>query len=492
MTTIKTSHGRPVGARARMALGLLLTAVAQAVIAAPGDNELISFSVYDGLAAGPAGWPSVSETGRFVAFSTAAASVTTGDHDQKEDVFLRDRSTGHTERLSIGFGGIEANGASSQPRLTPDGRNVLFFSYATNLVAGDANSRFGYFLRDRLTGSTRRVTLDSDGVVFFADVSDDGRFVAFETASNLYLRDLQTGTSRSIGNLGSMSGEARPVISGDARFVLFGKPDVGQIALYDRMNDSVRLIDAWGYSFDMSRDGRWLVFVDREIRIVLLDRETNQVRVVTTNAAGELANSFSDQPSVSDSGRYVSFRSEATNLVPGDVNRRSDCFVKDMVTGSVEVALPNCWYYPSKLSGDGRFVAGVSWQALLATDQNLDEDVYLHEVGANSSVRDGYEMYLRQLSIDFGTVEVGTIASKGFTLKNAGEGPLPIRTIQIDGLDRAQYAIKSYCPPTLQVSERCWISVKFKPGSAGLKQAKLLVAAGDIERHRSLRGTGAP
>src|SRR5207244_8060019 len=107
------------------------------------------------------------------------------------DVFVHERDTGTTERVSVSTGGNEGNDASQTPSISADGRYVAFFSHASNLVSGDSNGTWDVFAHDRQTGVTERVSVASDGAEANAQslaccISADGRYVAFESdASNL-------------------------------------------------------------------------------------------------------------------------------------------------------------------------------------------------------------------------------------------------------------------------------------------------------------------
>jgi Tol biopolymer transport system component len=155
----------------------------------------------------------------------------------RSDVFVRDRVTGRTERVSVATGGTQGNGASDRPSISADGRFVAFDSNATNLVAGDTNGRLDVFVRDRVTGTTERLTQgNSDS--FSASISADGRSVAFESsATNLvagdtngfrdvFVFDRVTGATELVsvatdGTQGNGQSD-RPSISADGRFVAFG------------------------------------------------------------------------------------------------------------------------------------------------------------------------------------------------------------------------------------------------------------------------------
>src|SRR5438132_6140403 len=143
----------------------------------------------------------LSADGRFVAFDSAATDLVAGDTNLVSDVFVHDRQTGTTERVSVASDGAQGNGSSGllsfafSPALSADGRFVAFVSFATNLVAGDTNGATDVFVHDRQTGTTERVSVASDGTQgnaasTGAALSADGRFVAFHsTATNLVADD---------------------------------------------------------------------------------------------------------------------------------------------------------------------------------------------------------------------------------------------------------------------------------------------------------------
>ena len=136
----------------------------------------------------------ISGTGRYVAFASQATTLVPGD-TCCFDVFVYDQQTGTTERVSVDSTGAQSNGFSDRPSLNADGRFVAFESGATNLVVGDTNGANDIFVHDRDTGATTRVSVDSAGVEgnlfsFVPSISADGRFVAFESgATNLVVGD---------------------------------------------------------------------------------------------------------------------------------------------------------------------------------------------------------------------------------------------------------------------------------------------------------------
>jgi hypothetical protein len=139
--------------------------------------------------------PAISADGRYVAFPSCASNLVAGDTNDQPDVFVHDRQTGQTERVSVSSEGNGGGGCSYLPAISADGRYVAFFSYAPDLVEGDANGVGDIFVHDQATGHTERVSVASDGTEGNGDgdcsaISADGRYVAFQSlASNLVAAD---------------------------------------------------------------------------------------------------------------------------------------------------------------------------------------------------------------------------------------------------------------------------------------------------------------
>jgi Tol biopolymer transport system component len=141
-------------------------------------------------------WPDISVDGRYVAFVSLATNLVAGDTNGKADVFVHDRQTKATERVSIDSAGLEGNDDSSgPPTISADGRFVVFASLASNLVAGDTNGTWDIFVRDRQSQTTQRVSVDSAGLqsngnCFHPSISADGQTVGFlSDATNLVALD---------------------------------------------------------------------------------------------------------------------------------------------------------------------------------------------------------------------------------------------------------------------------------------------------------------
>ena len=187
-------------------------------------------------------FPSISADGRFVVFESDASNLVPGDTNNSQDIFVRNLLTNTITRVSVDAAGNQGNDSSYSSSISADGRFVVFDSEASNLVPGDTNASFDIFVRDLLTNTTTRLSVDSAGNQGNSDselpsISADGRFVAFESdASNLvpgdtnasfdiFVRDLSTNTSTrlsvdSTGNQG-IGNSFSPSISADGRLVAF-------------------------------------------------------------------------------------------------------------------------------------------------------------------------------------------------------------------------------------------------------------------------------
>jgi len=157
-------------------------------------TEITSLDSSEVQGNGYSGGPSISANGRFVAFHSYANNLVNGDTNDAGDIFFRDIYLGKTSRLSVASYGTQANGHSSYPSISANGRIVIFTSDAGNLVSDDTNGVTDVFIRDRYFGETERVSLSSDGIqsnagsglVGLTSVSADGYFVTFDSdASNL-------------------------------------------------------------------------------------------------------------------------------------------------------------------------------------------------------------------------------------------------------------------------------------------------------------------
>lgn len=276
--------------------------------------------------------PSISSNGRFVAFTSSADNLAVkGDNNGREDVFVHDRTTLRTNRVSISSKLKEGNGSSYSPSISGDGRMVTFVSQANNLVRRDTNRRPDIFVYNRSTRKTIRVSIAGDGTQANGEssapmISADGGFVAFHSnASNLiasdtnnrtdvFVHDLSSGEttriSRGMANSEPNGDSFIPAISADGRYVAFQSTASNLVAGdTNGTPDQYQGLDVFRY-----------------------DRQTNQTERVSVGDDGEQANGPSndpgDDPSITADGRYVCFASFASNLVEDDTNGAYDVFVR--------------------------------------------------------------------------------------------------------------------------------------------------------------------
>ena len=324
--------------------------------------------------------PAVSRDGRMIAFHSDASNLVSGDANNASDVFVHDRQSRATTRVSVATGGVEGNGSSSAPALSADGRFVSFVSDATNLVTDDTNAARDVFLHDRQSGTTTRISVSTAGDQgnihsLTSAISDDGRFVAFSSyAANLvdgdtnesadvFVRDRQDDSTKRVSVYSDgteVEGDSlAPAISADGRFVAY---------------DSDAWLLIWGDTNE-ARD----VFV--------YDRQHGLTSRVSVDDGGAQANGASLRPSITADGRFVAFYSEASTLVGGDSNGASDVFVHDRRSGATtRVSVGNGGTQASgdsvrpAVSGTGAVVAFESDAvSLVSADTNGFSDVFIHE-----------------------------------------------------------------------------------------------------------------
>ncbi len=322
--------------------------------------------------------PSLSANGRFVAFTSDATNLVLVDSNKARDIFVRDLISGQTERISRSTAGAQANGPSHAPSISGDGRYVVFSSDATDLVANDTNNSRDIFLHDRHTVTTRRISLDSTGIAgnrdsFLPTISADGRAVVYESlannlvpndtnrASDIFLYDVGAGTTRrvSVGYGGQGNGPStHATISATGGYVAFRS-----FANMMIPNDT---------------NNTWDVFVLDLARFTL-----ERVSIATDGSAGNAQFANSDvlptRPALSGDGRYVLFQSDATNLVADDTNAQMDVFIRDRVERTtVRISVSKSGEEADRhafapvFSDDGRFVAFLSAATTLVPEPSTD------------------------------------------------------------------------------------------------------------------------
>ncbi|HTQ50174.1 MAG TPA: hypothetical protein VMJ12_05645 [Candidatus Acidoferrales bacterium] len=396
----------------------------------------------------------VSADGRYVVFQSDASDLVPGDTNGVTDIFLRDTYTGVTRLISVAADGGFANGASTEPVMTPDGTCVAFISAASNLVAGDTNGIPDVFVRDLITQTTWLVSAGATGANATMDtplITPDGRYVAFfSTAQNLvpgitwypsgeiYVRDrvanktiwASTNAAAIASSvLGSSDGPSvyqayHPALSDDGQYIAFKAGWTNEAVLagitpppviclqYDSVNGTTTILSTNGfppwpdsddvYGPEMTPDGRFVAYVQNEqaggtnySSVRLWDRLSGTNVLVSAGPDGSWpTNSTSHTPALSDDGRYVTFLSDATNLVGNVVSNGLHLYRRDLQTANTVLVDVDTNSVGSQdqlgaipfLSADGSGVAFAALDGgLVASDNNNASDVLLWDsaVGTN-------------------------------------------------------------------------------------------------------------
>lgn len=268
----------------------------------------------------------VSADGRFVVFSSKASNLVGNDTNGVEDVYLYDRAASTLARVSVSSNGAQANGPSTVPAISGDGRWITFNSSATNLVVGDTNASQDIFLYDRLSKATTRVSVTSSGQQTAGDsfgpayLSVDGRYIVFITYADLL------GTGAFTGSVSGYRYDRTTASVGSLCLLPNGSEGRGCVA--PTLSDDGRYV-----SFESSGSGLVPGDTNATKDVFVRDMVAATTTRVSVDTAGAQANGYSDGASISGNGQFVAFRSFATNLVPGDTNAATDVFVRDVVAG---------------------------------------------------------------------------------------------------------------------------------------------------------------
>jgi Tol biopolymer transport system component len=286
-----------------------------------------------------------------VVFDSDASNLVADDSNHVPDVFVHDASTGHTLRMSVRSDGSQSNGGGWDGRISSDGRYVVFDSDATDLVPTDTNGATDIFVRDRVAGTTTRVSVSSTGVEgngtsLYGQVAITGD-VAFQSAAtnlvvapgfapfrfNIFvhtaLGQTELISSSPLGVAGDNNSDS-PVMTPDGAFVAF---------------------DSQATNLDPNGDTNG--FVD----VYVADRVHHKMLRASLASDGTEPNADCVSPSISDDGRFVTFESRATNLVPTVVNGALNVFVHDMVTGETFfISYGAAGSADPSISGDGRTI----------------------------------------------------------------------------------------------------------------------------------------
>jgi len=325
--------------------------------------------------------PSVSADGRFVVFESTAGNLAPEDNNGLSDIYLHDTALNVTKLISTGWLGQQSNGQSTKPRLSSDGRYIIFTSSATNLVQTDTNSKDDVFICEVQTGTiilgSKSVTgLGANGHSNNGCLSADGRYAAFESlASNIALDDtnavsdifvfdvlLDTSVRVSVSTLGIQGNKSstEPTISTTGQRVAFQSLATNLVS--DDTNSSAD--------------------------IFVRDMDLSVIFRASVSTSGGQSNGDCSVPSISGDGQRISFQTYASNLVSGDNNGKTDVFVRDTaasqtwrVSLSTEGGQGNAPSEQGAISLDGQFIVFESGSTTLSnTDQTVWRDLYLRNI----------------------------------------------------------------------------------------------------------------
>jgi Tol biopolymer transport system component len=341
----------------------------------------------------------ISANGRFVALLSAARLVERDRNDQR-DAYVFDGETGRFSLESLGLLGQPADGESRAVDISADGRFVVFAAEAGNLTdPAFAPGTSHVFLRDRIEGTTRLLTVSAGGGPANGPsrtpvIDAAGTTVAFQSAATdlmapgpangIFFVSLRSGATTRVdvdADGGSRPGASMsPSISADGRHVVFAS------------------------RADLTCVGRSRCREDNGVADVYLrNTRTNITSRISRSVSGGEPNGASYDPAISGDGRYVAFVSEASNLTGDAVRRGAQIYVQDLTTGTTELITRTRAGRPANgsslrpaMSHDGLRIAYQSLASDLLCDKkcnpghpdiNLLWDVYLHDRRTGQTLR---------------------------------------------------------------------------------------------------------
>jgi Tol biopolymer transport system component len=376
-----------------------------------GTNFLVSVNT-NGNASGDnlSTDPAISGDGRYIAFTSSADNLVGSDANRAQDVFVRDLQAGTTALVSVSTDGIDSgNGDSFSPTISADGRYVLFHSKASNLATGSFGSSVeNLFFRDLQMGTTYPLT--SSGVNSAA-MTPDGQSVAFIggavgiSGPQLYVWNSQLNMlvySNTSGTITFYSSFVLVAISPNGQKLAFITGSVPYLYAVDlvantvvQLTSSGALLSHAGVRF--SNDGRFLTYAVSSLNstvqnVYLYDLQAGTNLLVSQSFNSTvITNANSDSPTISPDGRFIAYRSFATNLVPFDFNNVADLFVYDAANNATILVSVNAAGNASAadrslkpvFSADGRMLFFQSWASdISGNDFNSGSDVFALDLTA--------------------------------------------------------------------------------------------------------------
>lgn len=391
----------------------------------------------------------VTPDGRYTLLSSEASNLVIGDTNREADLFLHDATTNNLERVSVGNGGAQAQGRAGEiGAVSDDGRYVVFDSDAGNLVATPTHGRRQIYLRDRSASTTTLLTHFSSGVAATYDsqnprISADGRYVVFDTYAafdaddsnfdlDVYRLDRQTGEFVLIsvsadGRIGN-SRSYEPQISADGSSVVFytwasnlvagdtnnfweillRKPAAGTTERVSRKADGSQFVASHPLlplSAAISGDGRYVALNAYEALVAddtnaaddghRYDSQNGTIERVTFNASGAQIDSYSSLNALSRDGQRAVMESYGTGVVPGQTDSRARLFLRDLGTGATThvtfragAEQTGDFMYNGLMSDDGNVVVAYTMSnGYVDGDTNNMHDAYRQEGRSSPAIR---------------------------------------------------------------------------------------------------------
>ena len=367
-------------------------ALAVLLVAAPLTTAQVTTRVsvddFGGESNGHSFNPEISVNGRYITYASAASNLIVGDTNGFDDCFVYDTRTRTVERVSVGLFNLQGDGHSGVPTISDDGRWVAFESRASNLVPNDTNFSEDAFLYDRFLDVIQRVSVSSAGVEANNSctrprISGDSNFIVFESiASNLVLND-NNGEEDIFVHDVLLAATTRVSVSS------------GGVEGNDRSRDA-----------SISADGRFVVYESEAGNLVpgdnngqrdifLHDRFLGTTTRVSVSSNGVEANAGSSDADISADGRWVVFESDASNLVANDVNGLEDVFLHDTLNGTTQRLSESYLGIPTdgdsenpSVSTDGSVVTFASTATnLVPGDTNFEEDAFRWDASTGTITR---------------------------------------------------------------------------------------------------------
>ena len=367
-----------------------------------GVTELISLNVLGIPGDADSKRPSISADGRYVVFESEASNLISGVVATGIQIYLHDRTLNDTRLISRAVTLDPGNGNSSDASISANGEFVVFTSAASDLVFSDTNGLRDVFVMELSTGAITRVSVTSTGTEATGSsmagvISDDGRYVAFHSFSNIlvpnddngvvdvFRHDLQTGLTVQVSkvtftitlpfqdpvsfDVTGNGASSMPSMNSDGRLIAFrttapnlhGQPDGEHIVVRD-MNDT-----------------------------------SGFAELITQSSTGMPVDAQKGFPSMSDNGRYVFFEARSDDFDNTDSNDWFDAFLMDRNTGHIErVSVSNDNEQGQtvnlgtlengggqrRVTDDGQYVAfTTNHRFLVADDSNSERDVFIRDRG---------------------------------------------------------------------------------------------------------------